>query len=64
MGSSVFSDTDSFLCVFHAEISLVYFFGVGESPSGKAGAFEAPIPWFESMLPSQEKVVFINLSAH
>jgi hypothetical protein len=24
----------------------------GESPSGKAGAFEAPIPWFESMLPS------------
>ena len=25
---------------------------VGESPSGKAGAFEAPIPWFESMLPS------------
>ena len=25
---------------------------IGESPSGKAGAFEAPIPWFESMLPS------------
>lgn len=25
---------------------------VGESPSGKAGAFEASIPWFESMLPS------------
>lgn len=29
-----------------------YLSTIGESPSGKAGAFEAPIPWFESMLPS------------
>ena len=63
MSSSVFSDTDSFLCVFHAEISLVYFFGVGESPSGKAGAFEAPIPWFESMLPSHEPLTSFGFMA-
>jgi hypothetical protein len=43
-----------FLACYHAFALIIQF--IGESPSGKAGAFEAPIPWFESMLPSHQTI--------